>query len=94
VSPLPKPVEKRTGKSRPARRVPPPSVLADVALIDGPNAAAAGCMGLTQWHELVKTGIAPQPVIKQPRFTRWRLVDVRAWLEKSSAAGSLGGAPK
>ncbi len=84
-------VAKRTAVRRPARRAPTPEVLADVALIDGPNCAAAGCMGLTQWHELVKTGKAPQPVIKRPRFTRWRLADVRDWLQQRSAAGTLGG---
>jgi predicted DNA-binding transcriptional regulator AlpA len=94
VTQLSKSVATRSVTPRPARRAPTPEALADVALIDGPNCAAAGCMGLTQWHELVKTGNAPQPVIKQPRFTRWRLADVRAWLEQRSSAGTLGGAAR
>jgi predicted DNA-binding transcriptional regulator AlpA len=61
----------------------------DVAHIDGPGAAAAACLSISQWHALVREGRAPQPVIRAPRFTRWRLADVRAWLvarESQSAA--------
>lgn len=80
--------------SRTARRTAPPEALVEVALIDGKSIAAAGCMGLTQWHELVRSGKAPQPVIKQPRFTRWRVVEIRTWLEQRSAAGNLEGTAK
>ena len=59
-----------------------PEALADAALIAGPTCAAAGAVSLSQWYELVRTGVAPQPVIRQPRFTRWRLADVaRFWRE-------------
>lgn len=62
-------------------QLPPiPATLADVALVDGPTCAAAGGMSISQWLDLVRTGDAPQPVIRRPRFTRWRLSDVRAWL--------------
>ena len=57
-----------------------PDALADVALVDAPACAAAAGMGLTQWHELVRRGEAPAPAIRRPRFTRWRLAEVRAWL--------------
>lgn len=57
-----------------------PDELADVALVDGPACAAAACMGLTLWHDLVRSGAAPAPVIRRPRYTRWRLADVRTWL--------------
>jgi predicted DNA-binding transcriptional regulator AlpA len=59
---------------------PIPSALADVALIDGPTCAASASMSLSSWHELVRTGEAPQPVIRQPRCTRYRMADVRTWL--------------
>jgi predicted DNA-binding transcriptional regulator AlpA len=59
---------------------PVPKGLEDVALIDGPACAAAAGCGLTRWHEMVRRGEAPGPVIRRPRFTRWRLADVRAWL--------------
>lgn len=73
--------------SRTARRAQAPEVLADVALIDGPSIAAAACMGLSQWHDLVRRGKAPQPVVKRPRFTRWKLVDVRVWLAEVAGDG-------
>lgn len=57
-----------------------PTALADVAYIDGPTSAAAGCMSLSAWHELVRKGEAPAAVIRQPRYTRWRLADVRQFL--------------
>lgn len=57
-----------------------PAALADVALVDGPTAAAAGSMCLTAWLGLVRVGKAPQPVVRANRCTRWRLADVRAFL--------------
>jgi predicted DNA-binding transcriptional regulator AlpA len=81
-----KPASPTAGRKPTARAVPPPT-LADVALIDGPTAAAAGCMSLSTWHELVRTGAAPAPAIRQPRCTRWRLADVRAWLIEHAARG-------
>ena len=59
---------------------PIPAALADVAHIDGPTCAAAGGMSLSSWHELVRTEQAPQPVIRQPRCTRWQMSDIRQWL--------------
>lgn len=73
---------------------PVPSALADVALIDGPTAAAAGAMSLSSWHELVRIGEAPQPAIRAPRCTRWRLIDVRQFLIDRASVGhnAAGGA--
>lgn len=62
-----------------------PPALADVAMIDGPQCAAAGAMSLSAWHELVRLKKAPQPVIRQPRCTRWNLAHVRAWLIEREA---------
>lgn len=61
--------------------LPPITVaLADVALIDGRAVAAAASISISHFHELVRTGQAPQPAFRAPRCTRWRLADVREWL--------------
>lgn len=56
-----------------------PAGLASVALIDAPTAAAAGSMSVSWWHAEVAAGRAPAPVIRRPRFTRWRVVEVAAF---------------
>ena len=57
-----------------------PQALADVSLVTGPECAAAAGCGLSLWHDLVRTGRAPQPVIQQPRYTRWLISSIRTWL--------------
>jgi hypothetical protein len=57
-----------------------PAALADVSFIAGPSAAAAAALSISQWHELVRSGEAPQPAFRSHRCTRWRLTDVRDWL--------------
>ena len=57
-----------------------PAALADVALIDDTTCAAAAGMSITYWRDLVAQGVAPQPAIQGPRFTRWRIADVRGFL--------------
>lgn len=61
-----------------------PPALADVAYIDGAACAASASMSISQWLALVKDGQAPQPAIRKPRFTRWRMSDVREWLIRLS----------
>jgi predicted DNA-binding transcriptional regulator AlpA len=56
--------------------------LAGVALIDATTCAAAGAMSVSWWHEEVRAGRAPAPVIRKPRCTRWRMLDVRAFWAK------------
>lgn len=63
---------------------PLPAGLADVALIDAPTCAAAGDMSVSWWHDEVRAGRAPAPVIRKPRCTRWRMADVRAFWAKSA----------
>ncbi len=53
------------------------SGLAEVALIDAASSAGVGSMSVSWWHEEVRAGRAPQPVIRKPRCTRWRVSDVR-----------------
>lgn len=64
---------------------PVPAALADVALIDGPTAAAAASLGISKWLDLVRCGDAPAPVMRGNRCTRWRLADVRDWLIERAA---------
>lgn len=62
-------------------QLPPiPPALADVALIDAPTCASSSSMSLSAWYDLVRIKEAPQPVIRRPRCTRWRLADLREWL--------------
>ena len=66
-----------------------PADLADVALIAADTCAAIGDESVSWWHEEVRTGRAPKPVIQQPRFTRWRLADVRRfWAERAVQAAT------
>lgn len=66
-----------------------PAALADAALIAGPTCAATGDVSLSTWHDLVRREIAPPPVIKKSRCTRWRLLDVRRfWIEFAESAGA------
>lgn len=61
--------------------------LTDVALIDAAACAATGSMSLSWWHAEVAAGRAPQPVIRLPRCTRWRLTDIRAfWYQVATAS--------
>ncbi|WP_374659421.1 helix-turn-helix transcriptional regulator [Inhella sp.] len=59
-----------------------------MALIDARTSAATGGMGISWWHARVAAGEAPKPVIQQPRMTRWRLADVRAFWAQRAQAGS------
>ncbi len=69
---------------------PVPPALADVAFIDGPTCAAANGDSLSRWLERVRDGDAPQPKIRQPRYTRWLLSDIRAYLiERAAHAGEI-----
>jgi predicted DNA-binding transcriptional regulator AlpA len=66
---------------------PLPTILADVALIAADTCAAIGDVSVSWWHQEVRTDRAPKPVIQQPRFTRWRLADVRRfWAERAAQA--------
>lgn len=65
------------------------SALSDVALVDAATCAAVGAMSLSWWHDEVRAGRAPAPAIQQPRCTRWRLVDVRAyWARRAEQAAA------
>ena len=74
--------------TKPTIRHPAPPELADVALIDAPRIAAAACMSLSTWFDLVRRGEAPPPAIRAPRCTRWRLSAIRAWLAQRAADGT------
>jgi predicted DNA-binding transcriptional regulator AlpA len=57
-----------------------PAALADVAMIDGPTCAVSAGISLSSWHELVRKGEAPQPVLQGARCTRWQQGQIRQWL--------------
>ncbi len=65
-----------------------PAALADVALLNAKAAAAVGSMSESWWHEEVRAGRAPKPVIRQPRCTRWRQVDVVDFWAARAAQGA------
>lgn len=64
-----------------------PESQADVALAGIPLICAMLQMSRSQWDEMVRTKIAPQPVIRRPRFVRWLLGDVRQFLVEFTANG-------
>ena len=71
-----------------------PEALADVALVDGPTCAAAASISLSSWHERVRTGEAPAPVVRAVRCTRWRLAEVRRYLQELPQRQSAAGAER
>lgn len=79
-----------TGQAHPKSVARPlPADVADVALVAADICAAIGDVSVSWWHEEVRTGRAPKPVIQQPRFTRWRLLDVRRfWAERAMQAAA------
>lgn len=62
---------------------------ADVALVDAEKAATIGDMSISWWYAEVAAGRAPQPAIRKPRCTRWRMHEVlhfwRCFAEGGSA---------
>ncbi|MGQ3002501.1 MAG: hypothetical protein ACT6UH_22350 [Hydrogenophaga sp.] len=59
------------------RTVVMPAELAEVALIDAKICASTGGMSVSRWHNLVREGFAPKPVVRLVRYTRWRASYVR-----------------
>lgn len=72
-------------RTKPVRREPIASQQADVALCDMRDIMEMTRMGKSYLYAAVKDGTFPAPVIKRPRCTRWRLVDVRNYLLKFGA---------
>ncbi len=70
----------RDARKRPIVRPPLPDAHADVALADINDLRALIRMSASWIHEEVRHGRFPEPVIREPRCTRWRISDVRAWL--------------
>lgn len=75
-------------KRRPTTRPPLPESHADVALADIADLIALTRMGRSWLHAAVRRGDFPAPAIREPRCTRWRLADVRAWLIERVSTGS------
>ena len=45
-------------------------------------------MSVSWWHDEVRAGRAPKPVVQQPRCTRWRLADVREFWQAFAERGT------
>lgn len=71
-----------------------PADLAAVALIDAKTCAAPGAMSVSWWHEKVASGEAPQPAIRAPRCTRWRIKDVAEFWRTFAEQGNTTAAAK
>ena len=68
----------------------PAATLADVALIDAERAAATGAMSVSWWNAEVAAGRAPQPAVRRPRCTRWRVADVRDFWARFPESADAG----
>lgn len=68
------------GKKRPTVRPPLPVGHDDVALADINDLEALTRMKRSWLHQAVRDGRFPAPAIREPRCTRWKLADVRAWI--------------
>jgi predicted DNA-binding transcriptional regulator AlpA len=82
-------------RKRTAARLPLAEAQADVALVDISDICALLRASKSWVHAEVAAGRFPSPAIKRPRFTRWRLSDIRRYLIESSEtsvvdAGSRG----
>ena len=66
-------------EQKPAAR-PLPADLADVAFLDISDVCAAVRMSASWVHDEVRERRFPQPMRFGARCTRWRSVDIRAWL--------------
>ncbi len=94
------------GKRKPTTRPPVHPALAgavaEVALIDGPTAASIGQASISEWHDglrrtergELRAGEVPLPlpVIRKPRFTRYRLADVLGYWRQRAEQGIDAGA--
>lgn len=60
-------------------RIAPPETLLAVTEIVAPRGPAP--YHRSRFLQAVKDGQAPQPVMREPRCTRWRWGDIRAWLD-------------
>ena len=65
-----------------------------MALVSKRVCCAMGDVGQSWWDERVARGEAPQPVVRAPRFSRWRLADVVAFWRDVAERGDPDGAAK
>lgn len=69
------------------KRVALPPILDEVALVTAAQAAATCGQAISGWRAAVARGDAPLPVVRRPRFTRWRAADVAAHAQAIADAG-------
>lgn len=63
------------------------AALEDLAMVTATSSANAAAISVSAFYEAVRQGIAPQPVIRKPRMTRWALKDIRVWLQERASQG-------
>src|SRR5258706_12090082 len=76
------------GSRREAAVTPVPNTLLDVSHVDVRTAAAAVAISISYFLQLVREGAAPAPLRFGSRCTRWKLSDVRSWLEQRAEKGA------
>lgn len=77
----------RVARRQKAEPAPIPAGLEEVALITGPAFAAVIGVCISELHDRVRRGVAPQPVIRSHRCTRWRLIDAKRYAIDLAARG-------
>jgi predicted DNA-binding transcriptional regulator AlpA len=65
---------------------PTPSAAADVALLDIRDVCAAYRASKSWVYAEIAAGRLPAPAVSSPRFSRWRVADIRADLTRRAGA--------
>ena len=65
-----------------------PPELSVVQLVDASSAAAVGDVSPRWWLQKVSEGVAPSPVIRERRLTRWSAQDVKAFWSTFGRGGA------
>lgn len=73
--------EKRARRRKKSDLPPTHPALVKLTLVDAKAFAVARGVSLSRLYELVRTGEAPQPDVREPRCVRWYLGTIQAHLE-------------
>lgn len=81
-----------TATNTTAKTSSPQKFMSDAVLAKAGTCAEIGDVSVSWWHAAVADGRAPAPVVRQPRFTRWRLSDVFEFYSRIAAEPQEKGA--
>jgi predicted DNA-binding transcriptional regulator AlpA len=70
----------------PADATPLPPALEDRRLLDTKQVAKASGYSVAHLRDLVRQGIAPQPIRLSARKLGWRACDVASWIDSKASA--------